>query len=186
MLISKFSNSNAAQNIAALEEQFNIALPEQYRRFLLKYNGGYTPKTKFRAGKFSSDLRYFYGTGSAERNINDAGIEDWLEKGIMPIACDSFGNHIAIGLKENNAGRIFFCDHEKGNEAVCIAETFTDFLKYCSSEKITAASKRSIKEREEMLTARGRGHIITDALREMWQAEIDKYGNMTQEELIIE
>lgn len=186
MLISKFSTDAAAENIAAMEQQYNIELPEQYKCFLLKYNGGYTPKTNFKAGKISSDLRCFYGTGNVERSLDDANIELWFEKGIIPIACDSFGNHIAIGLKENNAGKIFFCDHEKGNKAECIAETFADFLKYCSSEKISAASKRSIKEREELLTARGRGHIITDALREMWQAEIDKYGNMTQEKVVIE
>jgi hypothetical protein len=55
----------------------------------------------------------------------------------------------------------------------------------CKSEKTNDASKRTIKEREDALIAKGRGNIITDDLRKMWQAEIDKYGNMTQEEVII-
>ena len=45
---------------------------------------------------------------------------------------------------------------------------------------------RSIKEREDALIANGRGHVITDALRKIWQAEIDKYGNMVQEELFVD
>lgn len=46
-------------------------------------------------------------------------------------------------------------------------------------------AKRSIKEREAALIAKGRGSIITDDLRKMWQDEIDKYGNMIQEEVIL-
>jgi len=30
------------------------------------------------------------------------------------------------------------------------------------------------------------GNIITDDLKKMWQAEIDKFGNMIQEEVIID
>lgn len=41
----------------------------------------------------------------------------------------------------------------------------------------------SIKEREEILIANGRGHVTTDGLRQMWQAEIDKYGNKVQEKV---
>ncbi len=56
-------------------------------------------------------------------------------------------------------------------------------LQSFKSEKIKEASKRSIKEREEILIANGRGNIITDSLRQTWQAEIDKYQNMVQEEV---
>ena len=56
MLISKFLNSNVEEKIAAIERKYEIILPAQYKKFLDKYNGGYTPKTKFKAGKISSDL----------------------------------------------------------------------------------------------------------------------------------
>lgn len=52
------------------------------------------------------------------------------------------------------------------------------FFKHCKSGEINPASRLSIKEREEALIARGRGHVITEALRQLWQAEIDKYENM--------
>ena len=51
---------------------------------------------------------------------------------------------------------------------------------------ISEASRRSIKEREDALIAKGRGNIITDDLRKMWQAEIDKYGSMLQEEVVVD
>ena len=105
-----------------------------------------------------------------------------VEKGVFPIACDTFGNYILIGLGSNE-GRIFFCDHEKGNQFEPISNSFEEFVSYCKSELISEVSKKSIKEREAALMAKGRGHIITDDLRKMWQAEIDKYGNMQQEEV---
>lgn len=66
-----------------------------------------------------------------------------------------------------------------------IVENLKSFIQHCRSKEIDPASKLSIKEREEALIARGRGNIITDDLRKMWQAEIDKYENMVQEEVSI-
>ena len=132
MLISKFSNYNVEEKIIDLERQYEIILPTQYKNFLHKYNGGYTPKTKFKAGK------------------------------------------------------IYFCDHEKGNKVEYITESFKKFIECCKSEIISEASRRSIKEREDALIAKGRGNIITDDLRKMWQAEIDKYGGMVQEEVLVD
>jgi len=37
----------------------------QTKAFLLRYNGGYTPKIKFKAKGISSDIRGFYGGGAA-------------------------------------------------------------------------------------------------------------------------
>ena len=192
MLISKFKtndsmDTNALKNeITGMEEKYNIALPDQYQDFLCKYNGGYTPKTNFKIKKISSDIRGFYGIGDVKLSLDDLDLEEWLDIGLFPIACDSFGNDIALGLTGTMKGKIYFCDHEKGNKADCLAENLKDFLKRCKSEEISEASRRSIKEREELLIANGRGHIITDALRARWQTEIDKYGNMVQEEVIID
>ena len=66
MLISKFSNSNIEDKIADLEKQYEIILPIQYKNFLYKYNGGYTPRTGFKAKRITSDLRGFYGIGDVK------------------------------------------------------------------------------------------------------------------------
>lgn len=184
MLISKFSNCNVEEKIIDIERRYEIILPTQYKNFLHKYNGGYTPKTKFKVGKISSDLRGFFGIGDVKLSLDNVELEEWLEKNIFPIACDSFGNYLVIGLSNDDAGKIYFCDHEKGNEY--LTENLKDFFECCKSEKISDASRRSIKEREEALIAKGRGKIITDDLRKMWQAEIDKYGSMAQEEVLVD
>ena len=186
MLISKFLNCNVEEKIIDIERKYKIILPIQYKKFLSKYNGGYTPKTKFNAGKISSDVRGFFGVGDAELSIDNIKIEEWLEKNTFPIAIDSFGNYILIGLSNDDVGKVYFCDHEKGNKVECVASNLIDFLGVCKSEKISDASRRTIKEREDALIAKGRGHIITDSLKKMWQAEIDKYGNMIQEDVLID
>ena len=186
MLISKFSNGKAEEKMIDIARQYGITLPAEYINFLQKYNGGYTPKTKFKAGKISSDLRGFFGVGDVKLSLNDVKLEDYLEKSVFPIACDSFGNYIVIGLSNDDTGKIYFCDHEKGNKAEYITENLKKFIACCKSEIISDASRRSIKEREDAIIAKGRGNIITDDLRKMWQAEIDKYGSMVQEDVLVD
>lgn len=186
MLISKFLNCNVEEIVRDIERRYEIILPTQYKNFLYKYNGGYTPKTKFKAGRISSDLRGFFGIGDVELSLDNVGLGEWIEKNIFPIACDLFGNYIVIGLNNDDAGKVYFCDHEKGNKTEYITENLKNFVECCKSEKISEASRRSIKEREDALVAKGRGNIITDDLRKMWQAEIDKYGSMIQEEVVVD
>ena len=185
MLISKFENHNVSEEILNLEREYNIFLPKEYKDFLCRYNGGYTPKTKIKAGKISSDIRGFYGVGNVALSLNTLELQEWIHKKIMPIATDSFGNYFAIGLCDDISGKIFFFDHEVGYRGEYIAESLKAFLQYCKSDRISEASRRSIEEREAALIANGRGDVITDDLRRMWQAEIDKYGNMVQEEVVI-
>ena len=184
MLISKFGHADISE-IEKLQEKYNIIFPQDYRCFLLNYNGGDTPNTKFRIKGVSSDIRAFFGIGSADKNAENNDLDIWIESEVYPIACDSFGNTIVIGINEKNNGSVFFCDHEKGGEMTLIANSFAGFVSKCKSEKISEASKRSIEEREQRLILKGRGNIITDGLRAAWQAEIDKYGNMVQEEVIL-
>lgn len=186
MLISKFSNFNVEQIVSDIERKYGITLPSQYKKFLYKYNGGYTPKTKFRVGRISSDIRGFFGVGDVELSLESLELEAWIVQRLFPIACDSFGNYIVIGLCGDDAGKIFFCDHERGTKIEYIAEDLYKFFATCQSNQISEASRSTIKEREESLIAKGRGHIITDELRKMWQAEIDKYGAMIQEEVRFE
>ena len=114
----------------------------------------------------------------SERNVklsfNTIELEEWIAKGFWPIAIDFFGNYLVIGLENDSSGKIFFCNHEAGHKVEYIEENLKVFFGHCKSEKISEASRRSIKEREETLIKKGRGDIITDDLRKMWQAEIDK------------
>ena len=189
MLISRFDTREIEDHIKKFEAEYCFDFPNQYRDFLLKYNGGYSPKTKFRINKVSSDVRGFYGFGSADINYSffteNKEIDDYTSNKVIPIACDSFGNYIVISIDVDTCGQVYFEDHEQGNKLSLLTKDFATFVKACKSEPISEASKRSIEEREAVLIANGRKHVITDSLRANWQAEIDKYGKMNQEELIL-
>lgn len=186
LMISKFiePNTDIEREVLDIEKKYNISLPEQYKGFLLKYNGGYTPKTGFRVARESSDLRGFYGVGNAKMCYEDWDLEEWIEKKLFPIACDSFGNYILIGLEEKD-GKIYFADHEKGYATKLLTDDLKQFIKCCKSEVVGPEFTEPIEEREKFLIARGRGHIICDELRKIWQAEIDKYKDIKQEKVLL-
>ena len=184
MLISHFSSNHAAMRISDLEKRFSTQLPQDYRKFLIKYNGGDTPNTKYKAAKISFDLRGFFGFGNVRYSFDSlSDLSDWIAQKRFPIACDLFGNYILISLDN---GVISFADHERGFQESFICDSFTAFVAKCKSTLIDKNALRSIEEREADLIAKGRGHIITDGLRRLWQKEIDKYTGMEQEEVVLD
>ncbi|MCI8575918.1 MAG: SMI1/KNR4 family protein [Bacilli bacterium] len=185
MLISRFENYDVENEISKVESHYSFVFPQQYKDFLLKYNGGFTPKTKFKANGISSDIKGFYGFGTVELSIKREFIEEWIPNKLFPIACDSFGNYILISIAGDKYGNIFFSDHEQGMKNSLVANDLSSFFCTCESDKIPDSAQRSIEKRRDALIAEGKGSVITPALVEMWQNEIDKYGNMIQEEVII-
>ncbi len=186
MLISKFDNNDIEKHIVAFEKQNNITLPDEYKSFLLKYNGGMTPKTKFRINKVSSEVRAFYGLGNADENnhfqklIDNMNIlSDFLSDGMLPIAATVFGDYITLGLSGDDNSGIFFRYHDRPKKYIKLTESLVEFADKCNSEKI--GHIRTIEERKQSLTENGYAKNITDSLIEMWQAEIDEYADIIQE-----
>ncbi len=189
MLISKFDIENMEEKIVAFEIKCGFSLPEQYRKFLLKYNGGETPETSFKIGREGTVIRAFYGIGHVEYSFSSIEelIPDFLKKQFLPIAVDVFGNYIVIGLDEKKDGQIWFCDHENGFKATYLTENFKEFVKKVKSKKINMElCTMPVEEREKSMIADGNEHLITDWLRDEWQKEIDKYSNIKQERVIID
>lgn len=60
--IFPFDKTGVSEAVAQFEEDHDILLPEEYRTFLLNYNGGNALKTSFKIKKESSDIRAFYGS----------------------------------------------------------------------------------------------------------------------------
>lgn len=185
MLIAKFENSQVSEELSKIEGQYQITFPESYRNFLYRYNGGYTPRTKFKVKKISSNVKGFYGLGKVKLSVNQEMLEKWIPQKLFPIACDSFGNLILLCIAGARYGNVYFCDHEKGMSPALITDSFSSFLRACKSDWILEAARRSIEERKAALMERGRESVITPALIEIWQKEIDKYGDMIQEEVVI-
>lgn len=118
-------------------------------------------------------------------SVNQEMLEKWIPQKLFPIACDSFGNLILLCIAGARYGNVYFCDHEKGMSPALITDSFSSFLRACKSDWILEAARRSIEERKAALMERGRESVITPALIEIWQKEIDKYGDMIQEEVVI-
>ena len=180
MLISKFGTISK-NVISEYEDIHEIKLPEQYRLFLEKYNGGETPNTSFNINGVSSDLRGMCGIGKVKFSLDAVCAEEIHGTSYLAIGVDSFGNDILINLSD---GAIAFKDHENG-QCRKIADSLKAFLAGCVSRPINKSAIKSVEERERDLIAQGRGAIITDALRDMWRVEINKYSALSQEKVVL-
>lgn len=180
MLIAKFGGENLSEKLEQFSRSLNVEIPEPLRAFLKKYNGGETPKTQFRHGNRVFDVRAFYGLGQTKYPYSDASLIEAEGARYLPIAVDTFGNDFLIEIE---TGWILFKDHETG-QIFPLANDLRAFVAACVSETIDSNAVKSIQQREQDLIQRGRGHVITDALRQMWQAEINKYSSLQQEEVV--
>lgn len=181
MQISKFGIVNAEDVISAYEDVIGMKLPEQMTLFIKKYNGGETPNTSFKCGQTASDIKGFYGLGSVRFSLDKIKPFECNEKKYLPVAIDSFGNDVVIDLQ---TGKVAFSDHETGGLTV-LCEDLRSFIKICNSEPVSNGAIKSVEQRERELIKKGRGNIITDALRDMWRAEIAKYGAINLENVSI-
>ena len=189
MLISKLCNHDIESNILKFETQYNITLPDDYKRFLVKYNGGYTPKTKIRVGRISSDIRGLFGYENNDPHLNilsffkEPVLKDFLDMGFIPIGTNVFGDYFLICISKDNYGKIFFRYHDKKRNDIFVAENFSSFITKCKSEEVGHIP--SIEERRALLISNGNGHLITPEKLAGWQAEIDRYKNIVQEKVIL-
>lgn len=125
--------------IRQFEITYGISLPDDYKSFLLKFNGGYpSDDLAFNIEEDGTDsvLSHFYELGkstdeiqSLEECISDLVQTGFIPPNYLPIADDAFGNQICVGLSEEIFGQIFFWDHEGNDQTmVRVASNFQSFL----------------------------------------------------------
>lgn len=187
MLISKFKTDIDQIDIKRIEKTLGIELPKEYSSFIDRYNGGETPNTEWH-GKNRSDVRGFFGVDVSDRNwdlleqVKSETGTTLFENGLLPIACNVFGDYFCLNYK---VGTIWLMYHDADRKEL-LADDFSSFISKCKSERIRKEAMLSIEEREQMMIAKGKADKITDGLRKMWQAEIDKYFGMNQEEVVFD
>ena len=145
LMIAKYGNGSE-ELVGELEHRLGVELEEEYYSFLIKYNGGNTPRTQVRCRSFSSDLRYLYGINTIKDIEEHVRKLIWLDRHYLPIGEDSFGNYYVIAGAGENWGCVFFCDHENGFATEKIADFFGEFVGMCSSEGIDPGAKVSPEE----------------------------------------
>lgn len=180
--IFPFDTTGVSDALVQFEKQYEFILPEGYRNFLLKYNGGNTLQTSFKIKKESSDIRAFYGFENADYEYNfqylidHDFLSDYIEVDYLPIAEDSFGNYILLGIAEQNYNQVVFFDHEK-QKIIPLHVSFKEFL---GSIKSKVCKIKSIDERIQKIQEVNSPVIVDDELKAIWQEEIDKYAGREQ------
>jgi cell wall assembly regulator SMI1 len=108
-------------DIVQLETSLGIKLPDSYRYFLLKHNGG-RPKPDVFAipddpiPNQASMVDFFYSicTDSTYDLIETYMVlQGRIPDNMFAIACDPGGNQICLSLSGEDAGKIYFWDHEQ-------------------------------------------------------------------------
>jgi len=119
-------------DVTHFEMAIAARLPDDYRDFLLRYNGGYPSPNGFRGGE--EVLNHFFGLWQKHADLNYELLahRGFIPEGMIPIASDPFGNAILLEVTRPNRGRIWFWDHERSGEPAqavsLLADTFTKFV----------------------------------------------------------
>jgi len=100
--------------IESVEHRLQITLPEDYKQFVLKYDGGYPNPNHF---KVDGKVEIFNNLISLDENEHDniyevlEDLKDRLGDHLIPFAEDGFGNLLCFDYSANK--NIVFWDHEK-------------------------------------------------------------------------
>lgn len=108
------------QELAALEKQLGINLPNDYRDFLKKNNGGYPEPDgfSFSNGEDGSSVDKFLEVSDSKTASLISYYNTYknrIPKSYFPIAKDPGGNLILIEIDHDGSG-IYFWDHENESE----------------------------------------------------------------------
>ena len=187
------------KNIQEFETIISATMSNDYKEFLLKYNGGYPQKNVFPLVEdnaiynnisetnsiklFSSIQQLIYGYRYNQERIPHELIE---------IANDPFGNRICLGIKDKYYGKVYFWDHDWESEddepptydnLSLIADNFTDFINMLFMDDILTDENHNILKDISIhdkyswpfsIEVRQHGSIITDFFAQA-PAEVEDY-----------
>jgi hypothetical protein len=105
--------------IGNLESALGYELPQEYRSFLKKYNGG-APKESAvlfdskKLGIHGSTIGYFYGVGTGSEDVlkMTKTLSGSIPIGMIPIADTPDGNYFLMSLRNDSFAKIYYFDHE--------------------------------------------------------------------------
>ncbi len=130
------SEMNINRNdILDFEKNYKLILPENYKKFLLKYNGGQVDDEKREDLETFNSLKY--GELTIEYMFNNyCIIEQLLDKDYLPIG-NSYGNPITLCLKAGkNYGKVIVFYFDRDQEPEIIADSLEALLGVKSMDEL--------------------------------------------------
>jgi SMI1-KNR4 cell-wall len=128
------------QDVASFERKHGLMLPQAYRSFLLRTNGGRPERDLFPVPGFESNpvgrVHVFFGIGDPVESCNlEWNLEvyaDRIPAGLLPIATTEGPDKICLATSGDAPGAILYWDGYQGSNAqgrlYLLAESFEQFL----------------------------------------------------------
>ena len=119
--------------IECMEDRLQITLPDDYKQFVLKYDGGYPHPNHF---KVDEKVEIFNNLVSLDENETDniyevlEDLQNRIGDQLIPFAEDGFGN--LLGFDSSAYKNIVFWDHEKNyddfKESTFVCSSFSSLI----------------------------------------------------------
>lgn len=128
------------RDIHEFESSLGYPLPEGFRNFLMRHNGGRpTPDSFHISEKYGeSSVHFFFGLGptAPHEELSSARrcFEGRIPSELLPIGCDPLGNQICLAIKGCGLGNVFFWNHDQEHKPPTYANIaflsidFTSFI----------------------------------------------------------
>ncbi|MEO1288045.1 MAG: SMI1/KNR4 family protein [Chloroflexota bacterium] len=144
-ILEAFTKANE-ETITKFEKASNISLSEDYRNFLLEYNGGDFVENIYIEGfniaiseKVAFEIKRLYGLVSDDetystknlKKINDLikdGIVDWPSNFLIIGSISNGHDYISISIDSNTKGSVYVISDEMPEMRIKISDTFSQFL----------------------------------------------------------
>jgi len=120
----KGGKAASEESILALELALKISIPSAYRDFL-RTSDGAAPESNMVGGDNRGRYSVRQFIPGAEIMKERSQIEN-IRTGAFPIAYDACGNYFLVDVEQ--AGAVFFWDHEQPWDIIRVADGLCDFL----------------------------------------------------------
>ena len=194
--IEPYNTENVEEYIIQLERELNIVIPKDYKQFLIKYNGGWTPGTKIYFNDFDYGIEGFNGVNKAEGTsnfnyfINDANdvirhefFED-LDNGFLNIGSNLGPNYyINIDKKSDKYGSIYCMDRVDDDGFIYVCSSFKELTQKARTPDFHVGT---VEENIQDFKNKGWEDRITRSLKKAWKKQYKEYKDVKLVPVIID
>ena len=179
------------ERLVTLENMLGVTLPQDYRDYLLEYNGRGFEKNTFElfegeysivhhVYRISNDNDYFDLINSYKRGKN---IDHEKGRKFLIIADDNVGNYIILSLAADSFGEIYFYDNDTiSTKCTQLAQSFSEFRSSLFNLQDISVYENTVDEALDKKDLK----LLERALQQGYDVEnLDKYSRNLLERSVI-